>query len=362
MNRLDLLYTEATEDNLQDHLVTTFPDSLILKNGETIARVAPRVASLLGFDAADLVNTPVNRLSEGYAVSTVFQTELSRGHFDDLTVTLKGNVGQKVSCRVSGFNLALSSGFSGLAILKVKLDEISALKIQLEASREELDEFVYRTSHDLRGPLATMRGLINLMKMEADTASPMLMQLVDLLDRQAQTLDDRTINLNYLSEAARPKGVDQTLDCQILESFLRSTIEQHLPINAVDFRFVTSRRFIKNVNAQLITSMLNHLLLYLINLPRNPTAVIRFSVAMMTSGVRVTLFSEGFLSNYQLRQAIDHKDPVYTNVILYSDLISFFAAMKTAQRMKAVIKIDFIQDSSQQISTFIPSGVEGAQS
>jgi signal transduction histidine kinase len=358
MNRVNILYTEATEDTFRDHLVKTFPDSLILKNGETIARVAPRVASLLGFDPVELVNTSVNRLSDGYTVSTILQAELSRGHFDDLTVALRGNVGQKVNCRVSGFNLALSSGFSGLAILKVKLDEITALKIQLEASREELDEFVYRTSHDLRGPLATMRGLINLMKMEADTASPMLMQLVDLLDRQAQTLDDRTINLNYLSEAARPKVVDQTLDCQKLESFLRSTIEQHLPINAVDFRFVTSRRFWNNVNAQLATSILNHLLLYLINLPRNSRAVIRYSLVTMTTGVRVTLFSEGFLSNYQLRQAIDHKDHLYTNVISYSDLISFFAAMKAAQRIKAVIKIDFIQDSSQQISVFLP-GSEG---
>lgn len=355
MNRVDLLYTDATEEDLQNHLVNIFPDSLILKDGERIARVAPRVASLLGYALEDLINSSVDRLSEGYALSAVLRSELSRGFFDDLTIALKSKGGQKVNCRVSGFNLGLTTSFKGLAILKVKPDEITMLKTQLEASREELDEFVYRTSHDLRGPIATMRGLINLMKLEAGTASSVVQQLVELLDRQARILDDRTINLTYLSETARPKVVDQTLDCQILESFLRSSIEQHLPINAVDFRFVTARRFHKNINAQLTTSMLNHLLLYLINLPRNPHAIIRFSVATVSTGVRVTIFSEGFVSNYQLRQAIDHKDPLYTTVILYSDLISFFAAMKTAQRIKAVIKIDFIQESSQQMSVFIPN-------
>src|SRR5690349_7326671 len=165
MNRVDLLYTEASEDELRNHLVKTFPDSLVLKDGETIARVAPRVASLLGYTAFDLVNLPVDVLSVGHPISQVLRTELSNGHFDDLTIPLKANDGRKIDCRISGFNLGLTSNFSGLAILKVKLDEISLLRAQLQESREELDEFVYRTSHDLRGPLATMRGLINLMKM-----------------------------------------------------------------------------------------------------------------------------------------------------------------------------------------------------
>jgi hypothetical protein len=63
---------------------------------------------------------------------------------------------------------------------------------------------------------------------------------------------------------------------------------------------------------------------------------------------------EGFLSNYQLREAINQKTPLYTNIIAYSKLINFFAAQKAAERMEATIKFHFIHDIHQQISISVP--------
>jgi hypothetical protein len=102
--------------------------------------------------------------------------------------------------------------------------------------------------------------------------------------------------------------------------------------------------------------MLNHLLLYLINLPKSSDAKLTYTIESQGAGIRVSISSEGFLSNYQLRQAVSRKDPLFTTIVMYSDLINFFAAMKNAQRMGATIQIDSIYEMSQQISVIVPIG------
>ncbi|HEX8515915.1 MAG TPA: hybrid sensor histidine kinase/response regulator [Bacteroidia bacterium] len=57
----------------------------------------------------------------------------------------------------------------------------------------ELKTFIYRASHDLRGPLSSMRGLINLAKFEKDTNQ--LSKVIGLMDTSAERLDKIVIDL-----------------------------------------------------------------------------------------------------------------------------------------------------------------------
>jgi hypothetical protein len=71
-------------------------------------------------------------------------------------------------------------------------------------------------------------------------------------------------------------------------------------------------------------------------------------------GLVVAIFSDGFLSDYQLQEALHQKTPLYTNIVVYSKLINFFAAQKAAQRIGAVIKIESLNESRQQFSINVP--------
>jgi hypothetical protein len=286
----------------------------------------------------------------------LLESELSKGFFDNVVATLKGKE-RSVDCTISGFYMGLISDINDVTILKIKpVNEANTLSNQLETSRNELDEFVYRTTHDLRGPLATMRGLINLMKMEEQSASESMQHLIGLLDIHAGKLDERLFNLNYLAVTAHPKSDDNKLDCEILESKLRSTIEETTTINSIDFKFTAQTRFLKVANTELTISMLNQLLLHLTNLPMGSDARLSYTIDTEDANMRVTISAEGFLSNYQLRQAVSHKDPLYTTVITYSNLINFLAAMKSADRLGASIQVDYIYEMSQQILVIIPTG------
>lgn len=51
--------------------------------------------------------------------------------------------------------------------VKSRTKELERSKIKLEKAVKDLDDFIYRTSHDLRGPIATMQGIIKVGAMES---------------------------------------------------------------------------------------------------------------------------------------------------------------------------------------------------
>lgn len=54
---------------------------------------------------------------------------------------------------------------------KLAVEELMVTNKELQIANEELDGFVYRASHDLRSPLTSVLGLINILKFETQSAS-----------------------------------------------------------------------------------------------------------------------------------------------------------------------------------------------
>ncbi len=71
--------------------------------------------------------------------------------------------------------------------VKSRTRELELSNLELEKVVKDLDQFIYKTSHDLRGPLATMLGIINLGVMEARDP-----EMIDYFN----TLNKVTVNLN----------------------------------------------------------------------------------------------------------------------------------------------------------------------
>lgn len=63
---------------------------------------------------------------------------------------------------------AIQNAFEIYSTRKVLTDKIE----ELQKTNDELNRFVYSTSHDLRSPLASMMGIINLAKMEESVIDP----------------------------------------------------------------------------------------------------------------------------------------------------------------------------------------------
>ncbi|MFA0961625.1 tetratricopeptide repeat protein [Roseivirga sp. BDSF3-8] len=109
-------------------------------------------------------------------------------------------------------------------IIEEKNEKLSRINLELEAKvqertrelqksyhdqlivNQELDTLVYKTSHDIRGPLVSMKGLCNtaLMEITDDTAKCYL-QLLDKTSKQMNKILDRLISYNYIKNKL-PEG------------------------------------------------------------------------------------------------------------------------------------------------------------
>jgi signal transduction histidine kinase len=90
--------------------------------------------------------------------------------------------------------------------VKARTVELSKSNILLTEVNGELDNFLYKTSHDIRGPLATMQGLCNIGLIESKdgVVTDILHQMVGQSDRMSKVLGRLTAisNINQASLTA----------------------------------------------------------------------------------------------------------------------------------------------------------------
>lgn len=92
---------------------------------------------------------------------------------------------------------------------------------QLKKVNTELDNFVYSVSHDLRAPLTSVLGLVNVMRLEEDREH--LLKYLDLQEKSVQKLDYFIREIIDLSRNARLEPEYETVD---MEAVVQGVFEQ----------------------------------------------------------------------------------------------------------------------------------------
>jgi signal transduction histidine kinase len=95
-------------------------------------------------------------------------------------------------------------------LVKDRTKELFDSNSALTKVNEELDHFIYKTSHDIRGPLATLKGMANLAMM--DVKDPLALDYLKKLDNTAgkmNTILTRLLIINQINQSViNPDYVD----------------------------------------------------------------------------------------------------------------------------------------------------------
>jgi signal transduction histidine kinase len=98
--------------------------------------------------------------------------------------------------------------------------ELRLKNVELESTHAELDKFVYSTSHELRAPLVSMLGVMELLRHEDDTTK--VKECVGMLDTSLQRLNEAVQNIIYYYQNARTEEILETIDFkELLDELLR---------------------------------------------------------------------------------------------------------------------------------------------
>lgn len=91
-----------------------------------------------------------------------------------------------------------------------KTDELVMANISLQRSNDELDNFIYKTSHDIRGPLASLKGIASLALIESKDEE--VTKYIRMLDQTAEGLIrilTRLVSISQITHAKlQPGSVD----------------------------------------------------------------------------------------------------------------------------------------------------------
>jgi light-regulated signal transduction histidine kinase (bacteriophytochrome) len=352
----DITRTLISTEFIQKNIHSLFPDSLFLDKDFKILGLSDNICHTLGFQNEELRGKSVAFLEKSGNLVETLRTRLQAGYFNDEIVHIRKRDENAIPFAVSGFYLGILCEHSGIIVLRcINRYEAEETERKLRQTKKQIDNFIYRTAHDLRGPLATIQGLVNLLKMRQDNNE--VDRFTDLIDAHGKKLDERLHQLMYLAKVDEPiQAPVFRLDISELETALRKTIENNAFVDFLEL-FVTGQTpFFYGYDEVQIRSMLTNILLYILTLPKCSTSsFIRVTTAEHFSGLTLTITAEGFEVDPDLKRNIHEIDPsTYTDLLQSSKFTFLFAAQKIALHLKAFISVDYLRADSEQLTISIP--------
>lgn len=150
--------------------------------------------------------------------------------------------GRLINVILYGVPVMMENQTIGIYGVYVDITERKSVEEELKTRNTELDNFVYKVSHDLRAPLSSILGLVNLARLPGNTDNPM--DYIDIIGEKVDRLDHFISDVlshskNLKLEVAMAKVdlhevINRTFsDLSYLEG--ASSIQQSLNIEGIDF-------------------------------------------------------------------------------------------------------------------------------
>ncbi len=179
---------QVISQNIMDSIVrTTQIGEIIYSNDAFLKLFGYSKNEIKDISAYDLYFRPEDRQRLLYELS-------EHGQIDKMHLLLKRKDGSSFWALVSSRLSESADGAFNIDTAITDITEIKDARLKLEEQNQELsklnselDHLVYRTSHDLRAPIASLLGLVNLSTMDYDETQTL--ENLDLMKTQLHKLD-----------------------------------------------------------------------------------------------------------------------------------------------------------------------------
>jgi hypothetical protein len=347
----DILTSIIPTTTVHQRIGAIFPDYIILDNQFRFVSVSQNIVDAVGYSREELINHSFSVLSKTTDVVKLLLEKLRPGYFADEYFELHRKNDSTIVYSVSGFYLGLISDVNGLIVLKLKnQDEISFLHDRLEAKTIELDRFVYVSAHALRGPLATMKGLINLLR--TYPSSEDMSFIVDQLDQYAEKLDNKLHKLIYFAESDKgDEAPAELLTLGKIKADLLGIARNSHSGCEVRFSCLNQQDDLAFCNGEVLISLLRNLMMFFCDQPRQDDNELTMDVHANASGSEFVFHARGFLPKDLLKAKFSAMNFSYSEILNYPEFINFYAVKKIIFRLRG--DIQFILSDKDDLTVLI---------
>jgi PAS domain S-box-containing protein len=273
------LHSEATlrqSEQKYRTLVERMNEGLILTdNDETILFVNTRMCQILGVNKEEMLGQRSYEVlsSDNEEIQEMIKARSAlrrKGISDQYELKLRKANGDTLWVLVAGAPYVDSRGDSiGTIAIITDITNRKLTELKLTEKNNELDAFVYKASHDLKGPLASIIGLTNIARDEVpDTKAHRYFDLIAKSTKRLDTILLELIDVTRINKA-KLKYEEVKID-QLVEEIINSL--RHQP-KSEKVRFETDIRLRKGLKTdkKILLSVLQNLIVNSINY-QNPLA------------------------------------------------------------------------------------------
>jgi hypothetical protein len=193
-----------------------------------------------------------------------------QGLSDRYELPLRKQNGDLIWVMITGSPYVNSAGdIIGTIAIITDITARKATELKLQDKNSQLDAFVYRASHDLKGPLASIIGISNIARAEVDDLKAH--KFFDMIAKSTKRLD---LILSELIDVTRINKAQIKWEEVEMEKFVQEMIQslQHLPhAEKIEFEVNIQLTEVPITDRKLMTSILQNLIVNSI-IYQNPKA------------------------------------------------------------------------------------------
>ncbi len=266
-----------------------------------------------------------------------------------LSVLLSGQF-EKTFTELQVVNASLHKANEELGFINKEIEEKNSTLKKINA---EMDNFVARTTHDLRAPLTSVLGLINLVREEKN--SDMFNRYFSLQEETLNRMNDLIKNLMDFSINKRSELYLEDID---FEKIVYDSLKDHAYINNIpctqnNVSISQNEKFISD--PQRIRMIINNLISNAVKYadPKKENNEITIKIAVENKTAMIEIHDNG------IGIEMHHLDKIFT--LFYRATSSapgtglgLYIVKETVEKLKGNINIDSIKDYSTTVKIIIP--------
>lgn len=231
-------------------------------------------------------------------------------------------------------------------------NELKDKNQELKKSNTELDHFVYSTSHDLKAPLSSISGLINIAR--HDVSQEVALEYFDLIDERVNKLNSFIRDIIDLSRNSRLDLIKEKVD---ISEIINNAIENNRYMdsaNSIVFEINILTQSIVKIDRARLEVVLNNLISNAIKYhKKSGDRFINLTVLKGRSSLKVTIEDNGIgIGKEHHKKVFDmfyrgHEESEGSGLGLYivNDVIN---------KMNGEITLDSTEDTGTAISITLP--------